>query len=87
MNTSPGTAGQAIVNEIASWTEDELHAKVAAAFAQPEPTETTTCVVSGCGAEFFLIEARGERKHLCLTHGADYMRSSGHQNDPEWSVD
>ena len=32
--TSPGTAGQALVNEIASWSEDEFDAIVAAAFAK-----------------------------------------------------
>lgn len=34
MSTSPGTAGQAVVNEIASWTEAEIDAKIAAALAK-----------------------------------------------------
>lgn len=50
-------------------------------------TQTTTCIVRGCGAEFYLILARGNIKHMCLTHGDLYMRSNGHQNDPNYSVD
>lgn len=50
-------------------------------------TPTITCVVRGCGAEFYLIPERGERKHLCLTHGDAYMRANGHQNDPNHAVD
>lgn len=34
-NHSPGTASQAVLNEIASWTEEELDARIAAAFAKP----------------------------------------------------
>lgn len=88
-NHSPGTASQRILNEIASWTPEEVDSIVTAALAQVVDTqrETTTCIVRGCGAEFFLIPARGDVKHMCLSHGADYMRSNGHQNDPEWSVD
>lgn len=50
-------------------------------------TETTTCIVRGCGAEFYLVPARGDVKHLCLTHADAYMRANGHQNDSKWSVD
>lgn len=32
---SPGTASQAVLNEIVSWTEEELDARIAAAFAKP----------------------------------------------------
>ena len=50
-------------------------------------TATTTCIVRGCRAEFFLIPARGDVKHICLTHADNYMRASGHQNEPNYSVD
>lgn len=49
--------------------------------------ETTKCTVRGCHAEFFLIAARGDRQHLCLTHGDAYMRANGHQNDTGHAVD
>jgi hypothetical protein len=49
--------------------------------------ETTKCLATDCTAEFFLVEARGATKHLCLEHGAAYMRANGHQNDPTYSVD
>lgn len=49
--------------------------------------EITKCLVRGCNAEFFLVEARGDVKHLCLDHGDAYMRANGHQNDPHYSVD
>lgn len=48
---------------------------------------TTTCTQADCGTEFFLIEARGEVKHLCLTHGDEHMRASGRQNDLAYVVD
>jgi len=86
-NHSPGTASQAVLNEIASWTPEQLDQMVTAAFEKAAPTEMTTCVVRGCGAEFYLIESRGDRKHLCLTHSDAYMRANGHQNDPAYSVD
>lgn len=50
-------------------------------------TETTTCRIRSCAAEFYFVEARGDVKHLCLTHGDAYMRANGHQNDPNYAVD
>lgn len=47
---------------------------------------TTTCIVRGCNAEFYLVPARYPVAYLCLDHGDAYMRSSGHQNDPNYSV-
>ena len=48
---------------------------------------TTTCTETNCTAEFFLVAARGDVKHLCLTHGDAYMRANGHQNDLGYVVD
>lgn len=50
-------------------------------------TQTTKCQARNCTAEFFLVEARGAAKHLCLEHGDEHMRANGHQNDPHYSVD
>lgn len=47
----------------------------------------TKCQATDCTAEFFLIEARGDVKNLCLDHGDAHMRANGHQNDPAYSVD
>lgn len=50
-------------------------------------TQTTRCIVRGCNAEFYLVEARYPVAHFCLSHGDAYMRSNGHQNDPNYVVD
>jgi hypothetical protein len=47
----------------------------------------TKCQAPKCSAEFFLVEARGAVKNLCLDHGDAHMRANGHQNDPLHSVD
>lgn len=47
---------------------------------------TTNC--TECGASgFYLIEARGPVKNMCLDCGGAWMRDHGHQNDPAYAVD
>jgi len=60
---------------------------MAGAHTRDMNTTTIKCQASKCSAEFFLVEARGDVKNLCLIHGDAHMRANGHQNDPNYSVD
>lgn len=62
MNTSPGTAGQALVNEIASWTEEELDAKIAAALAKGCGSTAADWCLADNGVECTQHEQNGDRR-------------------------